>query len=628
MLLGGGVLAGRLTGQLEGVAGVAVLTVLVLAVPTSRELSRRALLAGCLLLGWTQVLYWWPLPVSGLGRVTVGLVGLAAGLGFWVGAGPRPRRRARRLLPRLRWTDLTLPATVLFGMAGTEPWLRPGTATRTLGMLMDGWDNVAHFSMVHMIRRFGVTVDALPPPGPGATWQFDSYPQGFHAAAAAVLELLLGPGDVGLPEELVAYGNAMAILVVAAVTTVVAGCCALPAVRRRPALAPPAAALVATVFFFGPGAQAINGGIANFAVACCLVVAAILVAVRAVRVPAPLTLAALGGAVLGVATYWALLVVLVVPVAVMLLVPLRRSRWSVPAPHAAAAIVVVVLVLGGLARTAAVLARIRAADPLTIDGSRVPVDVGFVTAVALAVLGVGVLLLRGGRRRGSAQRAAMTGLVPLLGAVAAGALIVLQVRATGQITYYGLKFLLAMEIVLPPVLVVGLLSLARDLPRRRGALVETAASLVVALGLTQAFGLTTTALGRFGVAAEAQGARDVVHQRQVLASPPAAADLVTRVGSVTGRIPPAGAYYVDVPPEGRVNSVLVAQWFLALTDTWTAAANSVAAATTVHAPADVPAVAQRILTEHPGALVVVPADSVAAVRDALPPRWASRVTGL
>jgi len=47
------VLLGRLTELLDGAAGVVVGTLLVLLVPTSRELPRRVLLAGCLLLGWS-----------------------------------------------------------------------------------------------------------------------------------------------------------------------------------------------------------------------------------------------------------------------------------------------------------------------------------------------------------------------------------------------------------------------------------------------------------------------------------------------------------------------------------------------------------------------------------------------
>ena len=347
-------LLGRLTELLDGAAGVVVGTLLVLLVPTSRELPRRILLAGCLLLGWSQVLWWWPLAVGEPGRVTLGLAVLAGALAAWVGAAEHPAARARRLRPRLRPADIALALPVGIGIACTAPWLAAKTPTQTLGMLMGGWDNVAHFSMVHMIRRFGAVVSALPPPTPGATWQFASYPQGFHAVAAGVVELLIGPDDTWLGPELVAYTQAMALVVIAVATTVVAGFCALPAVRRRPVLALPVAAFVSAVFLLGPGSLAIGGGIANFAVACGLAVAVVLLAVPAARVVSPLTLAAIGGAVVGVATTWVLLLALAGPALLALILPLRRQpvggvprarrgvggrsswRWCVGLAHTAA----------------------------------------------------------------------------------------------------------------------------------------------------------------------------------------------------------------------------------------------------------------------------------------------------
>ena len=383
------VLLGRLTGLLDGAAGVVVATVLVLLVPTSRELPRRILLAGCLLLGWSQVLWWWPLQVGEPGRVTLGMAVLAGALAAWVGAAEQPGARARRLRPRLRPADLALGLPVGIGIACTGPWLAEKTPTQTLGMLMGGWDNVAHFSMVHMIRRFGAVVSALPPPTPGATWQFASYPQGFHAVAAGVVELLIGPGDTWIGPELVAYTQAMAVVVIAVATTVVAGFCALPVVRRRPVLAAPVAAFVSAVFFLGPGALAIGGGIANFAVACGLTVAVVLLAVPAARVVAPLTLAAIGGAIVGVAATWVLLLALAGPALLVLVLPLRRRRWAASRAHVAVSLGVVVAVVVGLAHTAAVLSRVQAANPLTIDGGRVPIDVGLLVAAGLAVVGMG-----------------------------------------------------------------------------------------------------------------------------------------------------------------------------------------------------------------------------------------------
>src|SRR4029079_18050564 len=86
----------------DGAAGVVVGALLVLLVPTSRELPRRVLLAGCLLLGWSQVLWWWPVAVGGPGRVTLGLAVLAGALAGWVGAGEHPAARGRALRPPLR----------------------------------------------------------------------------------------------------------------------------------------------------------------------------------------------------------------------------------------------------------------------------------------------------------------------------------------------------------------------------------------------------------------------------------------------------------------------------------------------------------------------------------------------
>ncbi|MDT7707729.1 MAG: hypothetical protein QOG20_3336, partial [Pseudonocardiales bacterium] len=93
------VLVGRRAGVLEGTAGLLVGVLLVLLVPTSRDLCRRILLAGCLLLGWVPLLWWVPLPVGTTGRVAIGLAVLAAAVAGWVGAGRRPRLRMRALVP-------------------------------------------------------------------------------------------------------------------------------------------------------------------------------------------------------------------------------------------------------------------------------------------------------------------------------------------------------------------------------------------------------------------------------------------------------------------------------------------------------------------------------------------------
>lgn len=613
------VLLGRLSGMLDGAVGMVVAALLVLLVPTSRELPRRILLAGCLLLGWSQVLWWWPLQVGEPGRVTLGMAVLAGAVAAWVGAAEHPGARLRRLGPRLRPADLALALPVGIGIACTGPWLAAKTPTQTMGMLLGGWDNVAHFSMVHMIRRFGVTVDALPPPAPGATWQFASYPQGFHTVAAGLIELLIGPGDATLAAELTAYTRAMALVVIAVATTVVAGCCALPAVRRRPVLAAPVAAFVSAVFFLGPGSLAIGGGIVNFAVACGLTVAVVLLAVPAARVVSPLTLAAIGGAVVGVATTWVLLLALAGPVLVVLVLPLRRRRWMASRARVALSAAVVVAVLAALAHTAAVLSRVTAANPLTIDGGRVHVDFGLVAAAGLAVVGMGVALVR--------RHPRVAGLVamPVAAAATAAVLIALQVAANGEITYYGLKFLLGVEIVVFAVLPVPVVHLLDRLRRpARASIRGVLASVFLALALTQVFGLTATGLGPIGIRAEASGVTAIGKQQQAIANPPASADLVYRIGGFDAPLP---AFWVDVRGD-RVSAILAGQWFLAFTDTWTLEANAVASGTVLSEPAQIPAVAEQILLSRPDAVVVVRSEYADTVRRAVGPFLAPRIVGL
>jgi hypothetical protein len=613
------VLLGRLTGLLDGAAGVVVGALLVLLVPTSRELPRRVLLAGCLLLGWSQVLWWWPVAVGEPGRVTLGLAVLAGGLAAWVGAAEHPAARARRLWPRLRPADVALALPVGIGTACTSPWLAAKTPTQTLGMLMGGWDNVAHFSMVHMIRRFGAVVSALPPPTPGATWQFASYPQGFHAVAAGVVELLIGPDDTWLGPELVAYTQAMALVVIAVTTTVVAGFCALPAVRRRPVLALPVAAFASAVFLLGPGSLAIGGGIANFAVACGLAVAVVLLVVPAARVVSPLTLAAIGGAVVGVASTWVLLLALAGPALLALLLPLRRRRWAASRVQVAVSAGIVVAVLLGLAQTAVVLSRVQAASPLTVDGGRVHVDIGLLVAAGLGIVGMGVALAR--------RRPRVAGLIamPLVGTATAAWLIQLQVAANGEITYYGLKFLLGAQVVLFAVLAVPVVHLfERRRPLHRARVRGVLASGIAALALTQVFGLTATGLAP-GIAAEAPGVTNAVKEAQSIAQPPAAAELANRIAYLDAPLP---AFWIDLAGDRRVSPILAGQWFLAFTDTWTLQANAMATITTLRESAEVPAVAERILLRRPDAVVVVRREDVAAVKRAVGPELAPRVYGL
>jgi len=307
------------------------------------------------------------------------------------------------------------------------------------------------------------------------------------------------------------------------------------------------------------------------------------------------------------------------PALLALLLPLRRSRWAASRVHLAVSAGIVVAVVLGLVQTAVVLSRVQAASPLTVDGGRVHVDIGLLVAAGLGIVGIGVALAR------TRPRVAGLMAMPLVATATAAWLIQLQVAANGEITYYGLKFLLGAQVVLFAVLAVPVVHLfERRRPLRRARLRGALASGIAALALTQVFGLTATGLAP-GIAAEAPGVTNAVKETQSIAQPPAAAELADRIAHLDAPLP---AFWIDLAGDRRVSPILAGQWFLAFTDTWTLEANAMATITTLRAPDEVPAVAERILLRRPDAVVVVRREDLAAVRRAVGPELAPRVYGL
>jgi hypothetical protein len=156
------VVVARSSGNLEGSAALVVLAVLALAVPTSRQLSRRVLLAGCLLIGWLPLAWWhaWP-SAAAPGRGTVLLATLAGGLAVGVAGARDWRNRALSLVPSFRLVH-ALPFVAGAGSAMVlSPWLSATSPASALSMLAAGWDHSAHFAMTEMNRQHGVVKSAL-----------------------------------------------------------------------------------------------------------------------------------------------------------------------------------------------------------------------------------------------------------------------------------------------------------------------------------------------------------------------------------------------------------------------------------------------------------------------------------
>lgn len=211
---------------------------------------------------------------------------------------------------------------------------------------------------------------------------------------ATLMELLRSPRVGSLSAELAGYANVSALMLVVDVTIVAAGICALPRLRRRPLLAAPLVALTASAFILGPGGAGFGLGFGNFVLAGTLVAAASLIAVTSSRVVSPLHLAALGGAAVGVAHGWILLLVLVLPASAVVLLPLRRRRWSGSRSAQIACAVIGVATVLCIWRAVRITSTLSLGTVLTIPGGGPLVSVGITFATILTSLGVCLAITR------------------------------------------------------------------------------------------------------------------------------------------------------------------------------------------------------------------------------------------
>lgn len=251
-----------------------------------------------------------------LGRATVCLAVAVGALVFWVAVAPAPAARLRLLLPRVHAVDL-LPFAAAGVMAGLAArWALRGAGESALVVLTRGWDHSAHFYMTTMIRRSGAVMDR-PGGGPGGDeWAYRKYPQGFHTVAATIMEVLGGSAVVDAQRELTLYVQALAVVAVVCVLLVVAAVTALPRLWSRPWIALPLTVFVAAILVLGPGGSAVVDGFPNFVLAFSLLAVVPTLTVLQGRVHSPVTLLALGGAVVGIAHGWILLLALASPAVV------------------------------------------------------------------------------------------------------------------------------------------------------------------------------------------------------------------------------------------------------------------------------------------------------------------------
>ncbi|QHT56315.1 hypothetical protein GXP71_09655 [Cellulomonas sp. H30R-01] len=606
----------RLTGVLEGPVAVVVGALLVLVVPTSRSVSRRVVLAGPVLLGWLPCLWWLPWG-GGVGRVTVMLAVGSAGLAARTAGAARPARALRELLPDLRLVDL-LPA----GAAGAaallaQPWLTVRAPGAALGMMSAGWDHSAHYDMVSMIRHHGAVVGHLAGPPDGGRWAYDTYPQGFHAAAAALVELVDGPVVATPAAELVTYAHVLGLLSVAVAALVVAAVCAVPGAARRPAVVLPLAALAAATLLLGPGGRVVTDGFPNLLVAVGLAACVPTLVLCAARVHVPVLLVALGGAVVGVAQSWALLLVLCAGALPALVVPARRARWAARPTGWVATGAVALATLVGVGHALVTLAGTDLDAVLVIDGAGSTVPSAHALPLLLGAVAVGVGVLGEARRTRSVGllRAGLLVGVPLAGLGFAAWVGWLQIRSGGALTYYFWKQLVGLVVVAAVVLAVVVTARAsRGAARPVGAAGWTVA-LLVAAGATQVFGATLPAVQSAGFGALAPGAATRGNLTEAgIAALPSADVVLGAARAAAGEDGHRPVLVVPYPVETGLHPFASAQWTSALTGTWTGAASALPG---LLVDTDPVRVATAALASDPTVLVVVHPDVLADVRDAV-----------
>ena len=605
----------RAAGVLPGPAALVLGVVLVAAVPTSTLLARRVLWHGAILAGAVPVLWWVDLPLGTVGRagalLALGAGGLATWL-LWDGLAGL-RARARRLVPVWQVVDLLTAGAALGSSWFLLGWLRVTTGAQALAVLVPGWDHSAHYGMVRALRLYGATPDVVAAPS-GQTWQFASYPQGYHALVATVMEAMLGTDVADQGTELVAYLRATALALIAAAVLITAGICALPRLRRRPAVATPVVALAVAALVVGPGGVSFTHGFVNFVVTCAFTACVALVVVGMPRVALPVPLAALGGLLVAVAHGWALLLVMALPMAAVLVLPLRRARWRADRRTWWVCGAVVAATAVGLLAAARILLVHDVDAVLVMPGGVLGPKVGTLVLLVAATFAAALW----GATRGH-PRATWVVAGPAFGLVAAAGVAYLQLSSGEGLSYYFWKLMIGVELV--SVVVLGV-ALAGRVPaagpgRSRGARLRVAAaSLLLSGGATQVFGGVVMGEKIFPVPSfKVPQAEAALAAADVAAALPGVGDDAPRTVVLTPEV------------EHALNPLSAQQWHLGLTGRWTGEANAFAVATLVAADGtrqDMLVAARTVLAD-PGAYVVAPPETAEALRAQLTDDEAARV---
>jgi hypothetical protein len=467
-----------------------------------------------------------------------------------------------------------LPFVVTLMSAGTlANFLQVRTAAESLTLLTRNWDNASHFDMYYMLRAKGRIIGALANAPDGSPWHFYNYPQGFHASVTFLAELVRGPMASDVDGELVSYTTLSAVASIMAATLVASALCSIPIFRRRAAVSAPMVILVAAGWVFGPGAAATMNGFQNFYVAVALVAAFVVLMTLQVRYFQPVTLCAAMAAAVGVAHNWALLGTLLVGACAMFVLPWRKARLATSRRGAYLATCIATFGILAVLPALAQLSSIAPDDVLYAVGGVPGPDYGTAVLIIIGAIGVSVWAhdLYGRGQPGSAvnqvRRMAAGVWVVLGGLTVVAYMVSAQISKTGSLSYYSIKYIIALELTALIVLAMGVVSLSSLIPagRRRSLWPQTLSTLLLMIAATQAFGLTLGTRS-LGLTPSSTSAIQFEQQSDSTEAPvPRHVEALLRAAEVESGFD--GAYLTTHGQE--FDAVLAFQWHKALTLTYT-----------------------------------------------------------
>jgi hypothetical protein len=156
--------------------------------------------------------------------------------------------------------------------------------------------------------------------------------------------------------------------------------------------------------------------------------------------------------------------------------------------------------------------------------------------------------------------------------VVAGLIVVVfmaaaQISRSGALSYYSIKYILALELIALVVLALGVVSICGAVPAQRPkqSWLGVTATLLLTLAATQGFGLTLDTRS-IGLTPSSTSALEFERQQKLLSGPvPLHVEALLRAVETNGGTP--GAYLTTSGKE--FDALLAFQWYDALTGTYT-----------------------------------------------------------